>query len=320
MRLDASYGTYYIRVKSAHQKRLFDSILEFHCACDLLEDIAAEPTTDIYAFCLLQQDIHWLIKSKTPALEVIKNWCTRYSQWYHSIHPNTSALFDNAIHCMLIEPKLYLNQLIRYVHLLPQERKLVPNPDIYPWCSHQHYINELEFPWLNSDPLNGEICLKRSRRQNRYTSFINESYRPEQQLDLETGNHAKYLALARAAYVDEILEAQRKLELEEKYSLEDIIEAVCGEYGISTNQLLSKRKIRRLAEIKSLVCWLNLEISKRPFSELAERLNIDLDTVHIYLKSMNAKNPVYIQRFKDRLAAKHKPPTKLKPLSDESKA
>ena len=59
-------------------------------------------------------------------------------------------------------------------------------------------------------------------------------------------------------------------------------------------------------------------LSKRPFSEVAERLNIDLDTVHIYLKSMNAKNPVYIQRFKDTLATKTKPTTGINKLNNEA--
>lgn len=301
IRLDANNATYYIRINSAQNKRLFDSILEFNCACDLLENLTQHPATEVYGFCFLQQELHFLIKSDTPAIEGIKQWCMQYSHWYHSIHAHSNVLFESNIQCLLIEPKLYLNPLIRYIHLLPKERGLVPNPDIYPWSSHQRYIDEHQFPWVNSSTLLREICLKRSRRINRYESFINEQFRPENRLDLNAGNHPKHLALARPEYIEKILQGKEERPTQTSYSLDDVINTVCGEYSIDPKTLVSTRKVRRLAEIKSVICWLNYEICKRPLSELAERLAIDIDTIHIYLRSIRSKNPAFIQRFKDRL-------------------
>ncbi|PCJ15543.1 MAG: hypothetical protein COB04_13080 [Gammaproteobacteria bacterium] len=301
IRLDANNATYYIRVNSAHQKRLFDSILEFNSACDLLENIAQPASTEVYGFCFLQQEVHFLIKSDTPAIEAIKQWCMQYSHWYHSIHPHKHALFESKLLCLLIEPKLYLNPLIRYTHLLPKEQGLVPNSDIYPWSSHQRYIHEHQFPWVNSSTLLREICLKRSRRINRYESFINEQFRSEKRLDLHVGNHPKYLALARPEYIRQIIQSQNNDLTQVTYSLDDIINTVCEEYRVDPSMLVSARKIRRVAEVKAVICWLNHEICKRPLSELADMLAIDIDTIHIYLRSMQAKHPVFIQRFKERL-------------------
>jgi len=51
----------------------------------------------------------------------------------------------------LIDSNRYLKELIRYIHLNPIRAKLVDDPLDYYWSSHQAYLMEQEFAWLERD-------------------------------------------------------------------------------------------------------------------------------------------------------------------------
>ena len=110
------------------------------------------PIADIYAYCLLKNHFHIVlrIKDKVDLPEKLKekihlpfsNFFNAYSKSINKAYNRTGSLFQEHLQRNRIENEKYLKQLIMYVHLNPVKHKFSKDFQSYKHSSYRSYLSD----------------------------------------------------------------------------------------------------------------------------------------------------------------------------------
>ena len=122
-------------------------------------DAYLSPALNVYAYCLLPNHYHILIKTK-PETEVnsltifgkklkykdrltslFKNFFISYAKAINKQENRTSSLFEKPFHRKYITNENYLVRIILYIHLNPFHHKLNTDYRKYKWSSYIRFMN-----------------------------------------------------------------------------------------------------------------------------------------------------------------------------------
>lgn len=119
------------------------------------------PIADTYAYCLLKNHFHFLIRFKseeeirsfinTNADRVLNpvsvgisrqfsHFFNSYSQSINRKYDRTGGLFETPFRRIPVEDDQYFTKLISYIHLNPQKHGLIDDYREYPYSSYQGHI------------------------------------------------------------------------------------------------------------------------------------------------------------------------------------
>jgi len=120
-------------------------------------------TCVIYAYCLLPNHFHFLLKIKNTN-ELPENYQNRdkkihqpfsnlfnaYSKSINKKYKRTGSLFQEHLHRIKIDSEEYLRELVLYIHLNPEKHKIDNDFSNYPYSSYIAYISE-KYSLLNRE-------------------------------------------------------------------------------------------------------------------------------------------------------------------------
>jgi len=119
--------------------------------CTRLGALATATGTTIYAWALLPNHCHLLLRSGPPGLPMLmRRWLTGYAITFNRRHKRVGHLFQNRYKSIVVEEDAYFRELVRYIHLNPLRAGLVgslPELDRYPWCGHATVLGRHAVPW-----------------------------------------------------------------------------------------------------------------------------------------------------------------------------
>lgn len=109
----------------------------------LLNDIHKNFGIRCYAYCLMDNHVHILIKDTLAKLsEFMKILFQRYAQFFNLKYKRIGHLFARRFEAKLCLEDSYLLTLSRYIHLNPLKAMMVRDPQEYRWSSYNYYISE----------------------------------------------------------------------------------------------------------------------------------------------------------------------------------
>lgn len=107
------------------------------------------PVSDIYAYCLLKNHFHLVIRIKDKELLPEKfqqkpylafsNMFNAYTKAFNKMYNRTGSLFQEHLPRIRVESDEYLLQLIAYIHLNPVKHKFTDDFKSYPFSSYLAY-------------------------------------------------------------------------------------------------------------------------------------------------------------------------------------
>ena len=121
-----------------------------------------EPVAETYAWCLLKNHFHLLVRIKDK-IEINENELTysttekpkiidpsrrfshlfnAYTQAINKRHNRTGSLFETTFERKLVSSDSYFQQLIFYIHNNPVHHGFVKQMSLYPWSSCETVISE----------------------------------------------------------------------------------------------------------------------------------------------------------------------------------
>ena len=116
-----------------------------------LGDVATATGTTLYAWALLPNHAHLLLRSGPAGLpQVMRRLLTGYAQAYNRRHRRVGHLFQHRYKSIVVAEDPYFRELVRYIHLHPLRARLVPDLphlDRYPWCGHAGIQRRQHPPW-----------------------------------------------------------------------------------------------------------------------------------------------------------------------------
>jgi len=107
--------------------------------CDIIDDnkdrlnfvfrmgeLAQQTKTDIYAWALMTNHAHILLRSGETGLSMfMRRFLSGYASAYNRRHSRYSHLFQNRYKSIVCQEDLYFMELVRYIHLNPLRARFV---------------------------------------------------------------------------------------------------------------------------------------------------------------------------------------------------
>ena len=119
--------------------------------CTRLGALVTATGTTIYAWALLPNHCHLLLRSGPPGLPVLmRRWLTGYALTFNRRHKRVGHLFQNRYKSIVVEEDAYFRELVRYIHLNPLHASLVGSLKAlkrYPWGGHAAVLGRQAVPW-----------------------------------------------------------------------------------------------------------------------------------------------------------------------------
>ena len=149
--------TYHIYNKAIGNEQLFVTNDDYQYFLEKLSRFVLV-IADIYAYCLIPNHFHLLIKIKEPyeipaltkideddynnhLMKVIGNFFNSYSKSYNNIHKRQGRLFTQPFKRIIVENEEYFITLINYIHRNPLHHGLVKQFSEWKYSSYQIFLS-----------------------------------------------------------------------------------------------------------------------------------------------------------------------------------
>jgi putative transposase len=161
-------GIYHIILRGVNRQIIFNDNEDFEVFLDNLLYYKPICEYKIYAYCLMNNHIHLLMKEeKTPLANIMRRICSRYVYWYNKKYERAGNLFQDRFKSEPVETDSYLFTVHRYIHQNPFKAGIVNNVADYSYSSYKEYI-------YNGNIINKDFILDmlNEDRNNALAEFI----------------------------------------------------------------------------------------------------------------------------------------------------
>lgn len=136
-------GVYHVMLRGINQQQIFEDNEDREKFIQVLTDCKAISKYKMFAYCLMGNHVHLLLKVEAEDLEqIFKRIGGRYVYWYNVKYQRTGHLFQDRFKSEPVETDKYFLAAIRYIHQNPIKAGLSHGLD-YAWSSYHEYQKPL---------------------------------------------------------------------------------------------------------------------------------------------------------------------------------
>ncbi len=144
-------GVYHVMIRGINRDRIFHGEIDYLKFEKILKTVVSpkeengelmEAGCKIYAYCLMPNHVHLLIKEGTEDIgTVMKRIGIAYVSYYNKHYDRRGPLFEGRFKSEPVQDVGYFVTLLRYIHQNPVEAGMVAIPDDYRWSSWHEYLS-----------------------------------------------------------------------------------------------------------------------------------------------------------------------------------
>jgi REP element-mobilizing transposase RayT len=309
-RIDAPGAIHHVIVRGIARALIFRDEQDRDRLLERLGALLAETGTACYAWALLPNHFHLLVRSgDLPVAGLMRRLLTGYAVGFNRRHRRWGHLFQNRYKSILCQEEAYLLELVRYIHLNPLRARLVESLealDDYPYCGHSVLMGRQEAEWQDADTILKRFGRRRAKARKGYCKFLSKGIRLGRRPELTGGGLIRSLGgwdavkaqrrqrapikgderiLGDSEYVAGVLRAANE-RLQRKYQLnaqgldvDKVAERVAALLGLPVEAVWAAGKHRKTVEARSLLCYWSVRQLGLSMSSLARRLGISPTSV-----------------------------------------
>ena len=152
-RIEFPGALYHALSRGNARQNIFLSDDDHHLFLALLETLSERFNVEVYAYVLMGNHYHLLLKTIDANLSKAMQWFgTSYTRKFNLINNTSGHLFQGRFKSIIIENDAYLLRLSYYIHRNPLRAKIVARLAEYPWSSYRFYAYKKKAPtWLNTN-------------------------------------------------------------------------------------------------------------------------------------------------------------------------
>ena len=144
-RRKSATNIYHLMIRGINHQDIFADDEDYKKFTDILARYRAEIEYEIYAYCLLDNHVHLLMKEgNEPLSNTMKRIGISYVQWYNWQYDRKGHLFQDRYKSEVVEDDPYFLVVLRYIHQNPLKAGLSNNVGGYQWSSYREYIGKPE--------------------------------------------------------------------------------------------------------------------------------------------------------------------------------
>ncbi|OPY77143.1 MAG: Transposase IS200 like protein [Syntrophorhabdus sp. PtaU1.Bin153] len=301
-RLDAPGILHHVIVRGIERKKIFWDDADRKDFLDRCGMIFPETKTACYAFALIPNHVHLLVRTgTTPLSTTMARVLTGYAVHFNRTHRRYGQLFQNRYKSIVCQEDVYLKELVRYIHLNPLRAGILKDIDAlasFPYAGHAALMGTMPYPWQDEQfvlSLFGDDALQ---ARMAYLDFVKEGLAQGRRSDLAGGglvrSHRGWTEIRKSSerlkgdvrilgntrfVLDTLSRAQQKLD--NRYHLRRmgvdlsfVEQRVLKLCNLSKEELYSRGRQKRSAEAKALLCFFAVRELGLTQTRLAERLRM----------------------------------------------
>ncbi len=141
-RVKSATGIYHIMIRGINRQNIFEDEEDNRKFIEILGKCKAISKFEIYAYCLMGNHAHILIKEQEEAIDqIFKRIGSRYVYWYNRKYKRIGHLFQDRYKSEPVEDNAYFMTVLRYILQNPVQAGLCNKIEKYNWSSYKEYIN-----------------------------------------------------------------------------------------------------------------------------------------------------------------------------------
>jgi REP element-mobilizing transposase RayT len=190
-RLDAPGTLHHVMVRGIEKRTIVDDGKDREDFVTRMGSIAIDTGTPIYAWALMTNHAHILLRSATAGLPTfMRRFLSGYATFYNRRHRRYGHLFQNRYKSIVCEEDPYFKELVRYIHLNPLRAGLVETLaklDRYKWCGHSVIMNRCQNQWQDRRYVLKWFGRQEGDAKNSYREFVKKGNPVGKRPDLTGG-------------------------------------------------------------------------------------------------------------------------------------
>lgn len=143
-RIKASSSIYHIVIRGLDRQIMFETAKDYQKYMEIVDLYKSECDFKLYAYCLMSNHVHLLLKTGPVPLETIfRKINTHYASWFNMKYQRTGHLQQERYYSEPVEDVSYFINVIRYIHHNPTNAGLEIAPGTsYLWSSIHEYLSD----------------------------------------------------------------------------------------------------------------------------------------------------------------------------------
>ncbi|NIO04881.1 MAG: hypothetical protein GTN74_09765 [Proteobacteria bacterium] len=309
-RLDAPGTLHHVIIRGIEKERIVDNDEDRQDFVFRMGKIAPETGTVIYAWSLMPNHAHILLRSGALGLSrYMRRLLTGYAVAYNRRHSRHGHLFQNRYKSIVCEEDSYFLELVRYIHLNPLRARILENMSElarYPWCGHGVLMGRFKNEWQDRDYVLNWFGKREGEAKRAYHQYVEagiaQGRRPELVgggLIRSRGGWSQVISLRRHGgrelsderilgsgdFVERVtMEADKIVQYQfpanqRSQEVERFIEEVCKKERISVEELRAGGRRRRISQIRSMIACKLVEIYGIPLAEIARQMGVSTSAI-----------------------------------------
>ena len=145
-RIKSSSNIYHVMIRGNGKETIFFSNEDYNKFCELLDQKVKEEKITLYAWCLMPNHVHLLVKEKDePLSNVLGGMLSSFVMWYNTKYRRVGHLFQDRFRSRPVEDEIYFLRVMRYIHRNPFEANLCDRMEDYLFSSFSHYFRSEKY-------------------------------------------------------------------------------------------------------------------------------------------------------------------------------
>jgi len=296
-RLDAAGALHHVIARGIEQRTIFVDNVDRERFLERLGLLSEETCTPIYAFAIIPNHFHILLRSGLTGLSAfMRRLLTGYATNFNRRHRRAGHLFQNRYRSIVCEEDSYFMELVRYIHLNPFRAGIantLKELDLFRWSGHRYLTQKNPFLWYDVD----SVLQWFGASKNAYRNFIKEGIEKKHFPDLSGGGLVRSLGgiiqnrnapvltderiLGTGDFVKKLLVKEGKyLSSEERYEkMISLIEYHCEKTGTTPDALRGGIKAGKIPALRSQLACILANNMGIPYAEIGRQLGITTSAV-----------------------------------------
>ena len=305
-RIDAPGLLHHVIIRGIERRKIFNDDEDRENLIDRLSNLLPETKTQCYAWALLPNHAHFLLRSGPAGIAALMGrMLTGYAVSYNNRHNRHGQLFQNRYKSIVCQEDAYFQELVRYIHLNPLRAKIVASLKElgrYPYCGHGALLGKKKRLWQDAEYVLGLFGRRVGEARKGYESYVKDGVplgrRPElvggglirslggwdevNKMRL-TGQHrikSDQRILGESDFVSDVLseseeQFSRKYRLKSLgYDFEKVVERVCILFKIEKDYITGRGRQKNRVQARDLLCYWTVVELGMSMVDLARKFDI----------------------------------------------
>ncbi|RDD29655.1 hypothetical protein CR161_02440 [Prosthecochloris sp. ZM] len=190
-RLDSPGTLHHVMMRGIEKSLIFYDDHDRRMMLKKIGFLSKETGTPIYAFALMPNHVHLLLKSGAKGLPTfMRRLLSSYAMFFNSRHKRVGHVFQNRYKSIICEEDRYFHKLVAYINLNPLRGGLTDSLDTlihYPWCSHGRIAFGTKSDWLERNYVLSSFGDTERAARRAYFQFMSEEFPYDRTNELNGG-------------------------------------------------------------------------------------------------------------------------------------